>query len=118
MSSNVRIIDIHYNEVTTVPDGKVIRVKYLDGHVVEDSVRYVDPTHFWFGKSLYHIHQFAEWLHESKARVVVAMQLAVMWQDMVTGELTVTSEWVETIDEIHAIVLERGKIALSIVKIN
>lgn len=65
----IRFIDSHYNDLFKIKDGGSIRLVHRDGVEFIIACRYIDDTHCYIGKNVYHICQHAENLEIIGAKV-------------------------------------------------
>jgi len=60
-NNQIRFIDSHYNTLFFIDDGGEVEVENKSTGIMERFVcRYLDETHAWIGKRVYHICEFAE----------------------------------------------------------
>lgn len=63
----IRFIDTQYKELFRIPDGGKIMVTTAWGEKREYTCRFIDEYHTEVGNNLYHIGEFAEFLHKNGA---------------------------------------------------
>lgn len=64
----IRFIEPDYKEKFSIPDGGKIVVTTAWGKKMEHTCRFIDEYHTEVGRQLYHICQFAEFMHKNGAK--------------------------------------------------
>lgn len=67
VQKGIRFMDTQYKELFRIPDGGKIMVTTAWGEKREYTCRFIDEYHTEVGNNLYHIGEFAEFLHKNGA---------------------------------------------------
>ena len=58
--SKIRFIDGSYNTMFEIEDGEDVEIEIAEDEWMRFNCRYIDETHFYLGKHVFHICEFAE----------------------------------------------------------